>query len=283
MTIEETASDEQPTGLGRRALLTRMAVGGAMVWASPLITSTAHAQTAGTCEPGTVVWRSFNGGSTSVIPIGSSGFNAQATNVMHGTDIGQQSGDLLIETWGGNPPGANTPWLVLWNTIDHPTPGGWNAGGRTFTITFSQPVNNVSFYITDIDRNAGQYYDYITLVPDAGTFTVTPLGPTNDRVTGTGAPGNPLRRGSNTSNVAESSLTGRVRVEHPGPLTTITIRYWNELNISGGGSSQQAVLLSNINFGCGTAGLSAPFSMASLQSQSLSDERGYIGPSGLYR
>ncbi len=49
---------------GRRDLLKKLAVGGAIVWTAPLITTARHAAAAATCAPRTLNWSNFTTGST---------------------------------------------------------------------------------------------------------------------------------------------------------------------------------------------------------------------------
>ena len=57
-------SAEPPAPLDRRALLRRMAIGGAAVWATPMLQSVASAQAAASCGPGVLDWDNFTTGST---------------------------------------------------------------------------------------------------------------------------------------------------------------------------------------------------------------------------
>ena len=50
-------------GIDRRALLRRMAVGGAVVWATPMMQSVASAQAVGSCGTGLLDWDTFTTGS----------------------------------------------------------------------------------------------------------------------------------------------------------------------------------------------------------------------------
>ena len=57
-------SAEPPAPLDRRALLRRMAIGGAAVWATPMMQSVASAQAAASCGPGILNWDTFTTGSS---------------------------------------------------------------------------------------------------------------------------------------------------------------------------------------------------------------------------
>ncbi|MGC4112952.1 MAG: hypothetical protein QM747_21550 [Nocardioides sp.] len=107
-----------------------------------------------------------------------------------------------------------TPWSYL--RLHHPE--GMEQGDTlTLTITFSEPVTNLAFTVTDIDQYRGQWDDRVSLAPES--FAVTAKG---RRVTGSGTSADPFR--SNQKGNIDSA-SGDVSVVWPGTIQVLTLTY----------------------------------------------------------
>ena len=121
-----------------------------------------------------------------------------------------------------------------------------NANGRsqTITITFSNPVTNLSFQLFDIDAVTNGWRDELVINAPGYTWSF-PTGSTVSKGTGTNS--NRFRNNNTNNNVADTSPGGNLRLGHPGPITTFIITY-NNGNQNGGGN--QWIGLSDISFTC---------------------------------
>ena len=122
----------------------------------------------------------------------------------------------------------------------------------TYTFTFSKPVTNLRFTLTDIDNNPGDYRDRVALSPGfvveakgssvANSVTSTPSVPH-------GAAANPFRPVGDTASLGDTSSAGNVRVLYAGPVTTFSIEYWNrEPTISWSQDGTQWIFLAGMSF-----------------------------------
>jgi len=108
------------------------------------------------------------------------------------------------------------------------TPAGSTRGygdRGTYAFTFSRPVSNLVFTITDIDSQAGDFRDALVLSPG---YTVESRAAAVQYVTSSLTP-NGWFQGAD-SNAPQDDTTGgggNLRVRFAGPLTTFTITYWN--------------------------------------------------------
>lgn len=95
----------------------------------------------------------------------------------------------------------------------------------TYTFTFSRPVTNLVFTVTDIDSLSGDFRD--VLEPSPG-FTVESTG--SAITTDFGGPNGTQRFYSTTGNAALNDTTadqGNVRLKYAGPISVISLTYWN--------------------------------------------------------
>jgi len=89
------------------------------------------------------------------------------------------------------------------------------------TLTFSKPVYNSSFLLTDIDASGADRDDKVTVTSDVGDATLTVLGQTNPTVTKTAT-----NSAESTKDIASyDDNQGTVRVIIPDGARTITINY----------------------------------------------------------
>ncbi|WP_091194128.1 hypothetical protein [Nocardioides alpinus] len=113
--------------------------------------------------------------------------------------------------------------------------------GQRLTISFPRDVTNLTFWIVDIDSTTSGYWDRVR-------FTTTPTVVTNSasvNINGTGSGTTPFRYGTTqtNNNFDENTANARVKVSFAGPLTSLTMEYWNA-----GGTGVQRVFLADFAF-----------------------------------
>ncbi|MGK2949283.1 MAG: hypothetical protein ACSLFP_11955, partial [Acidimicrobiales bacterium] len=229
---------DQPGTLDRRALLRRMAVGGAALWAAPSFHSVASAQSSPSgevCLPGLAGVLDWNDQ-----PLGQVFDSAVIDGVTVSVGAVAAPGTTLIDnrTVTQGPSGSlNQPYLRL-----EMVP---NAVGRsqTITIAFSPAVSSVSFLVTDIDNVSGSWSDRLTILTPGFGYSI----PTGSRVTGNGTPGDRFRNRRNNENVSDFSNDGNLLLSHPGPISSFSMLYENG-PIAGGGN--QYIGFSAISWVC---------------------------------
>lgn len=168
--------------------------------------------------------------------------NARSADVLTSTgSVSARNGTRTQVSGVGNVGGTNAPGYTIAQRIGAATaPLGRSAvtagDYQTVTFTFPEPVSNVRFSVTDIDRTwdeAGvrDFWDAVTILgltpaPATGAgFTAVPgLGSTN--MTGAGTLANPYRRSVN-GNIAEASAGGNLDVTITATITSFQIRYRN--------------------------------------------------------
>ena len=134
-----------------------------------------------------------------------------------------------------------TSYSPSWNYLKLHHPQGMTLGDTVaLTLTFSQPVTNLSLTITDIDKASKQWIDEVVATP-AGFTSVKAAN-----VIGTGAANNPFR---SQVNGGISSAAGDVVLTWAGPLNQVAITYRvaDQDNESGVG---QHVGVGKIGFTC---------------------------------
>jgi hypothetical protein len=127
---------------------------------------------------------------------------------------------------GNNDPyfGNQTGWLWQtpdpgWDAIRLHHPKGMSTGDTlTMTIGFVQPVNNLTFTISDIDGFTTSWIDHVVLSPTQYGFT-TPVGGV---VTGDGTAASPFA--SNHEGGVEDH-SGDVTLTWLAPVSVVTITY----------------------------------------------------------
>lgn len=226
--------DFERTPLDRRALLRRMAVGGAVVWATPMMQSVASAQAAASCGLGVLDWDTFTTGSIfSSTVVGNTTVTITAVPAA-GTTLFASNRQVT------NGPAGNVNEKYLRFEM---TP---NAAGRSqiITISFSNPVTNLAFSLFDIDAVTDAWRDELFINAPGYTWNI-PVG--SNVVKGTGVNINRFRSSNTNNNVPNTSNAGNLGLGHAGPISSFVITYTNG-NQSGG--FNQWVGMSDITFSC---------------------------------
>lgn len=116
----------------------------------------------------------------------------------------------------------------------------------TYTYTFDRAVTNLTFTLTDIDYNAGQYDDRVELTSPNGSFTIQARG-SEIVADSMGVADNPFRP-SGTLSLDPDNGRGNVRVNFAGPITSFVISYWNGLTSATASNRQQVTCLTGMSF-----------------------------------
>lgn len=229
--------DLERAPLDRRALLRRMAVGGAVVWATPMMHSVASAQAEASCGLGVLNWDTFTTGSafTNTV-IGNTTIAMSITNVVN-TTLLANNGRILAGPAGG----INQKHLRFEMTPDNATAA--NGSRQTITFTFSNPVSNLQFTFFDIDNQNNAWGDRIVMNTTGYTFSV----PAGGDVIGNGTNGNRFRNSVASNNLPATSNEGNLTITYAGPLTTFSFIYRNEAEEGG---QNQLISISDMTFTC---------------------------------
>lgn len=99
---------------------------------------------------------------------------------------------------------------------------------QVVTLTFSKPVQNISFSLLDIDSNGGAYGDQV-IIGTAG-WTATK----HSNVKGSGTAADPYRGKTTNSPVDGSSSSSNVDLTWPGKLTSVSFKYAQDGKVDGG-------------------------------------------------
>jgi hypothetical protein len=226
-----------------------------------LISTQLKAQTNYTFDLGSSFSPSWSAGSTSgtATNINASGINCTLSMAITG------SGSFSSPYPRVNSNNSNSSDFVVQNSTDA-MEIDVNFGNRTsyidITYTFSAPVQNVSFGISDIDRPAGSspytYADQVTVTGNSAAGTVIPtLSKYNNSSNIVSISGNVASATTGSGGGTVSSLTqnssdqnGTIFVNFNGnAVTSITIRYGN-INSSSVSSNPglQAIAIGNLSF-----------------------------------
>lgn len=231
--------DETTPGLDRRALLRRIAVGGAVVWSTPMLQSVASAQALPSCGfPKTLDWDTLPTNSifTSTSVLGTT--VSMAISGVTNTTLLPDNGRILNTQAGGQVPTQKHLRFEMTPDNDSAT----NGSRQTITFTFSQPVTNVSFRFFDIDNLNDAWGDRIVI--NTTPFTFSTAGST---VIGAGTNTNRFRNSQASNNLPATSDDGNVQVSFAGPLTSFSFTYRNE---GEEGGQNQLISISDITFTC---------------------------------
>jgi hypothetical protein len=167
-----------------------------------------------------------------------------AGNMKSGPEFGNIVNDSLLLQ--NNVGGLNQAGLVMYQSTTSTGVGTFNDRG-VYTFTFTRPVTNLTFTVTDVDSGGNQYWDRLMLTPGfTQQFRAAAL-------TGAGTQADPYRATNANAPVNDfTSSNGNVRVTYPGAISSFTITYWNESanlgNQPGTLNNQQAIFLSDLTF-----------------------------------
>ena len=222
-------------GMSRRQALARIGVGGAVLWASPVLSNVALAGPT-SCHPVVLDWDTYALGSTftsatiqgCTISFGAASFNGTSALAGNRTVVAGPQGAINQRFY-----------RLHQNAI--------TGARQTLTISFSYAVYNVSFTITDVDTENGGWSDrvWFTPVPTSNSkpYTIGDRVIGNGAATGSGNNSGPFRS-NNSTNWGNSSNRGNVTVTWAGPITSIVL----DFGCSTEESSNQLINISDISF-----------------------------------
>lgn len=221
------------SGLSRRAMIGRIGVGAGVVWMAPTIVSTPAFGQTGTCLPELVDWADHIASLDNL------------DNPPNSFDIGLGMNSLLTVAWDDSAMGAGTATATYAQT----TPLGGRGGGFIelsldataagefceLTFTFSSAVENLSFWLIDIDRGQGFWTDQVSLLALNGATPVV-LGPgdytindptlTTETVVGNENQFVAVVDPSGTGQGVDNTTTdGDILITYPSAVSSLTIRY----------------------------------------------------------
>ena len=214
--------DDKPTTptVGRRAVARGAA------WSVPVVAlamaAPAAAATSSTCKGGVLSWDSFaNGDQTGkvLVTTGNTGVTVRVTT--SGADSAANNGNVTNTTTGGQSK------VMRFYDLN-----GVNNTSQTVTITFSQPVRNVSFSFLDVDSSSSRWtraYEDLVWIVSPGSW----IGTTHSNVKGAGTAANPYRAVNTDSPADGSSNASNVDLTFTGPLTQIVFVYGQDGTVDG--------------------------------------------------
>lgn len=227
-------------------------------------TSCIQAQTY-TLHWGSVSWTGPTYSKT-ITSIGGSGIDASVviTNTSPAGNISSAT-TATNDAFQNNTPAVGTvggtAWFLPGTTAGNPLVESvdWNGLSSTVTtvITFTRPVNNISFYVGDMDRTSPlSYVDRFTFTGKYGTAAVPPPVVTKFQATVSGAD-TVLISGNSAfgnqafnANAATNSITTQgatVYVQFSNPVTQITL-LWDQGPGATGDPARQTVVIGDLSF-----------------------------------
>ena len=162
---------------------------------------------------------------------------------------GTENLNLLVSS--GNVSGTGQKGLTFEQYIPGRDTSG-RANRQSVTLSFSTPVKNLSFLLTDIDSLNGDFYDQVEV--SGATFTSST--PTGSEVIGSGTQASPFHiqgtganhKGENPQNNS-TGKGGNVRVTVAGPVSSLVLTYWNsETHFDNNVNNDQIVYLTDLSF-----------------------------------
>lgn len=236
MNLKASASDSPTPEVSRRTLVKGAA------WTVPVIAATVAVPyaSASACDgTGVINWgASFvrsgnNGGSGSVL-------TADGRTVTYNVSIGY--GARIAGGSGGRPRGVGSA-IEFGHFVNGPAGNTdiWAADTQTISITFSEPIADLSFRIRDIDGQSSTYLvrEYVQVTAATAVNATPNSGVVLDRG---------YYRARNTGDVDPNNLANSVSYTTAGPTSSLTIRFATPLNIPTAFRPEPGIFLDAINF-----------------------------------
>jgi hypothetical protein len=208
MTTDLDQRPSEPRQVGRRAV-TRGAA-----WSIPVISlavaAPAMAASGCTMTTGTLSWDVFADGTsqTGQTLATTGGTGVTVTVSLSGDSGATHNGEVTSAVTGGE-----SKVLRLYDLSNKANTQ------QTVTLTFSKPVQNVSFSLLDIDSNGGRYADQVII--DTAGWTATK----HSNVKGSGTASAPYRAQNSNSPVDGSSADSNLDLSWTGPISSVSFTY----------------------------------------------------------
>ncbi len=228
---------EHSEGLDRRALLRRMAVGGAALWAAPSILSVGSVAAAASCGGGRLDWDTFATGALFTNTVVGTTTVSIAISGVNNTTLLSNNRRVLDGPAGG----VYQKHLRFEMTPDNDSAS--NGSRQRVTFTFSNPVTDVRFSFFDIDNVNNAWGDRIVMNTPGYTWS-RPFGST---VIGDGTDDNRFRSSNGNSNFANTSNAGNLNIRYAGTISAFSFTYRNQ---GEEGGQNQLISMSDLTFTC---------------------------------
>jgi hypothetical protein len=210
-------------------LIGRRAVARGAAWSVPVVAlavaAPANAATSVSCAPGTLSWDNYTAGTNQLgkvlVPTGANLTGLTLSVTTTGDTTAANNGEVTSTSTGGKS-----------NVLRFYDVNNKNNTSQLVTITFSKPVQNLSFSLLDVDSQIGSFgsvaYEDLVTVVTAGWS-----GTKHANIIGDGTPAHPYRAKNNDSPVAGSSADSNVDLTFAGPLTSVSFVYGQDGKVNG--------------------------------------------------
>lgn len=210
-------------------LIGRRAVTRGAAWSVPVVAlavaAPANAATSVSCAPGTLSWDNYTSGSNQLgkvlVPTGSNLTGLTVSVTTTGDTTADNNGEVTSTTTGGQ-----SKVLRFYDVNNK------RNTSQLVTITFSKPVQNLSFSLLDVDSQDGSFgtnaYEDLVTVVTAGWS-----GTKHANVIGDGTPAHPYRAKNTDSPVAGGSADSNVDLTFAGPLSSVSFIYGQDGKVNG--------------------------------------------------
>lgn len=216
----------------------RRAVAKGMAWAAPVVAASAATPAlAASCVPVTYTGAFTQANVYGAPPTSYTWTNADGDTITLAVSTSAYGGKTLpgnnLTSAGGINQGYNGNGDLREDGLLLQQQG---SGGQVLTITFSEPVTDLTFTVADMDWLTGGYRDSVVLSPAPTTVSNGPA------VQGDGTTGAPLT--STTKRVVDSSeVANRSTVTYDGPVSSFTLDF-----SSTDGTTAQQIFLTDLTF-----------------------------------
>ena len=210
-------------------LIGRRAVARGAAWSVPVVAlavaAPANAATYVSCAPGTLSWDNYAAGTNLLgkvlVPTGANLTGLTLSITATGDTTAANNGAVTSTTTGGQ-----SKVLRFYDVNNK------SNTSQLVTITFSKPVQNLSFSLLDVDSQIGNFgavaYEDLVTVVTAGWS-----GTRHANVIGDGTPAHPYRAKNTNSPVAGSSADSNVDLVFAGPLSSVSFLYGQDGKVNG--------------------------------------------------
>lgn len=229
----------QTTDSQTRPLPGRRAVAKGMAWAAPVVAASAATPAlAASCAPVTYTGAFTQANVYGAPPTSYTWANADGDTITLTVSTSAYGGRLLstnnLTSAGGRNQGYNGNGDLREDGLLLQQRDG--SGGQVLTITFSEPVTDLTFTVADIDWLTREYRDSVVLSPAPTTVSNGPA------VQGAGTTGAPLTPRTN-GQVDSSVVNNRSTVTYDGPVSSFTLDF-----SSTDGRTAQQIFLTDLTF-----------------------------------
>ena len=240
-----SAEAAPPQDADRRAAVKKLVIGATLVWSAPVIAATQAAAAASSCVPTQAL---ADTAPTGVEFATRSYGPPRPVNVTLSSTLSNSTANAPNRTVVSSKGGLAGRAIAF----DQEARTG---ASQTVTLTFRDPgtgkvvpVSDVRFTLTDIDALTGSSNIFRDHVEVSGTFTIVSKG---SSVSGLGTVASPFQPvAPNTTYDDDTSPNGNVALRFPGPLSSVSFRWFNGATTAGSNpaSAVQRLFLAAFSF-----------------------------------